>query len=82
MVLGVAWAALGLAPAQRSALQPPRPQWETSTEALFQNVFGHRAHSWTVCSANSTDPEQETGRDGAQPHLEELLAVHTAVEQL
>ena len=65
MVLGVAWAALGLAPAQRSALQPPRPQWETSTEALFQNVFGHRAHSWTVCSANSTDPEQETGRDGA-----------------
>ena len=55
MVLGVAWA----------ALQPPRPQWETSTEALFQNVFGHRAHSWTVCSANSTDPEQETGRDGA-----------------
>ena len=66
MVLGMVSAALGLAPAQRTALQPPRPQWDTSTEPLFQNVFGHRAHSWTVCSTNGTGTEQEIETGGAR----------------
>ena len=69
MVLGIVSAALGLAPVQRTALQPPRPQWETSTEALFQNVFGHRAHSWTVCSTNSTGTEQEIETGGARQEV-------------
>lgn len=58
--------ALGLAPAPRSALQP-RGGTAPPTEATLQNTLGHRTHSWTVCSTNSsTDTEEEVLTDGAR----------------
>eukprot|EP00964_Phaeocystis_antarctica_P007981 scaffold4296_cov54-Phaeocystis_antarctica.AAC.1 len=66
VVLGLVSAALGLAPALRGALLPPTEAAST-TNSTLQNILGHRAHSWTVCSTNSTETEQGIETDGASP---------------
>lgn len=57
--------ALGLTPVLRTAIQP-RSSAGPPTEATLQNIIGHRAHSWTVCTSNSTDTAEELHTEGAR----------------